>query len=95
MYPVPAYSGAEIKIWYIKHPATLTSGTDTIYDGLVYMEPFMEVLAIYVATKLAIQENDVNKIQILSQQWAAGISAITATLSMSGGWNPGNIMGAK
>ena len=59
-FPAPDGSGALVTIWYIKSPATLTSQSDKIFDGMTVMQPYWECLAMFTAAKIALIEGNTN-----------------------------------
>ena len=64
MYPFPAYSGAELEIWYIRYPADMSAESSYVFEGHTQLEPYWEALASYAAYNIFVMEG---KLQLAAQ----------------------------
>jgi hypothetical protein len=95
MYPFPSWDGAILGIWYIKFPTRMTSESDYIFDGLVVMEPYWEVLAIYAAGKIAELEGNTNLYTALVTEWQGALKDLKEYIRFNPNYSPGNMMDGK
>ena len=95
MYPFPSWDGAVLGLWYIKFPSRMTAESDYIFDGLVVMEPYWELLAIYAAAKIAELEGNTSLYTALAAEWQAGLKDMKDYIRYNPNYTPGNVMDNK
>jgi hypothetical protein len=94
-YPAPSFSGAEVYMQYVKIPTTLDETTDNIFDGYTQLEPYGELLALYVAAKLALQDGNTTLYSSLIAEWNSGLVLAKGYLRYNPLYNPNNAGDSK
>jgi hypothetical protein len=91
MYPVPKNSGAKLTIWYAKTPAVLDSEDDKVFDGMTVLEPYWELLSVYAAARLALQEGNTTAYTTLMAEWQGGLGSILSVIRYNPNFAPENL----
>lgn len=94
-YPAPTWDGIEVQVWYIKYPATLTVGTDYVLDGYTQLTPYWELLAQYVAAKIAMQEGNAALYTAIANEYVAGTREVMSIIKNNPLYAPDNVMENK
>ena len=80
-YPAPI-SNPTVRVWYVKIPATMTLGSDYIFDGFTQLEIYWEALASYVAYKILLAEGRTMLLDNLASEYTGAINAIKSWINL-------------